>query len=262
MRADAVERAVRPRKGELAERLHAVRMEYGGGRMFFDEGCDGGKVVDRADFVVDVHNGDERRIFRQRRFQFLQIDRAVRVAADEGDLRVRRAFQRTHGFVYGGMLRRRGDHAPLAADGLERAKERHIVRLRPAGGKKNLVRSRAKRGGQPRAGRFDGALRLDGGRVRAGGIIELFGHRAVRRVRRFGQDARSRAVIQIDHLGSPKSVHLAGRFPHLGSIAHFFAPCAFFAPGGARRAQRRPGTRPGRNANRRFYRQAGNRSLR
>ena len=53
-------------KRQLAEPLHAVHMKDRVGRALSDEGLCGGKVVDRACFVVDLHERNECRIFRKR----------------------------------------------------------------------------------------------------------------------------------------------------------------------------------------------------
>ncbi|MPM37184.1 hypothetical protein SDC9_83790 [bioreactor metagenome] len=199
MRADAVEVARNARKGKLAERLHAVRMEHGIRRAFLQKGGDGGKVVDRADFVVDVHERNERGFIGQRLFQPGKIGRAILIAADQNDFGFRGAFQRAEGFVDGRMFDNACDDPARAPKGLERAENGHVVRLRAAGGKIHFVSSAAERLCQTRARAVDRSFGFHGGRIRAGGVIELFGHRQTRRFRRFRQNARGGAVVEVNH---------------------------------------------------------------
>ena len=103
-------------------------------RAALDQRGNCGKVVDRADFVIHMHDGDQRGVLRELFFQLGEIDRAVRVETHKHDFDFAIAFERAEHLVDRRMLSRGGEDALFPAQGLERAQNRHVVGLRAAGG--------------------------------------------------------------------------------------------------------------------------------
>ena len=125
MGADRVQiDALRQRKRDLAERLHAVAMEERLGVLLFDGGGEGGDIVDGARLVVDVDDGDEGSMFIDQPQQIFRVCGAVRIQAGIAHLDAA-ALQLFCRLIYGGMLARCGDKI-AAADGGE---DRLVVRL-------------------------------------------------------------------------------------------------------------------------------------
>jgi hypothetical protein len=71
---------------ERSDRLYGVRVEDGARVLLFDDADSFRDRLDRADFVVDLHNADERRTVADRILQLLKIDEALAVDSQIGDV--------------------------------------------------------------------------------------------------------------------------------------------------------------------------------
>jgi hypothetical protein len=70
---------------EQAGGLDGVGVEGGLGVLHLDDARGLGDRFDRADFVVDVHDADERRLGGYRVLQFSEIDEPLPIDAEVGD---------------------------------------------------------------------------------------------------------------------------------------------------------------------------------
>mmetsp|Transcript_10996 Transcript_10996/g.16409 ORF Transcript_10996/g.16409 Transcript_10996/m.16409 type:complete len:425 (+) Transcript_10996:543-1817(+) len=122
--------------------------------------------LDHADLVVRVHHGDERSLRRDRRLQRLQVHDAVGAHGQVGHLEallLQPAARVEHTLV----LRDCRDHVVLLR--LVEARhplDRHVVRLRRAGGEDDLLRVCADERGHLPAGGLHNVRRLPAVRVR------------------------------------------------------------------------------------------------
>ena len=104
--------------------------------------ADGGNLGDRkqhAGLIVGVHAGHDRRVGSDRLFQPVDVERAVALHRQIGDVKPAplEVVAKIH---VGGVLHRRGDHVLLARVHHQGTVDRRVVRFRAAAGEHHLLR--------------------------------------------------------------------------------------------------------------------------
>ena len=182
---------------EVRGRLHGVGVHQRARVARVDAAADLGDVVDRADLVVRVHHGDERRVVAHSRLDLGGVGPALGVDADDRQLGAL-ALELLGGVEHGVVLDGGGHEVAPPAGRAERAAQREAVRLRSARGEDNLARRRAQPGrdGRPRLiERLLGALRLD---VNRGGVVPAVLEPGPHRLDHGRVGRRGGGVVQVD----------------------------------------------------------------
>ena len=103
---------------------------------------DGGNILDHADFVVDVHDGNQNSLLGGCRFQFFQIEQAIVLWIQVSDLESL-AFELTTGIKHRLMLGfERDDVIAFLAIKVRGTLDSQVVRLGRAAGPDNFTRIR------------------------------------------------------------------------------------------------------------------------
>lgn len=149
---------------ELQKRLYRVGVQQRLGAVLAQEPRDLRDGKDAAGLVVHEHHGDERRILAQRVRDLLRGDIPLTVGREIGD-GIALLLQLTARLKHGAVLHGGGDDVLSDAAVLVGGKaDGPVVALRAAGGKIQLVRLAAERGGDDRTVRLQTLFR--GGAVR------------------------------------------------------------------------------------------------
>ncbi len=182
---------------DVAEGLHCVGVEDHA--VALADRADGLQRLDRADFVVRRHDGDEHGIRANCGLDRFRRNDAIRIDRQNGHLKAL-AFERLGAVQDGVMLNRRDNQVtPLFLVGAHRALERPVVALRAAAGEENLRARRTDHVG-------DLLARLLHRRVAGVGKAVCTGRVGIllRQIRHHGlkcpaAEPRCRGVIHIDH---------------------------------------------------------------
>ena len=150
--------------------LYRVRVEqdflFGTDLSDFPDGLDG------ADFVIGVHDGDQRR-FRGDGFpQLFRPDKTVFVYIQQRYPDVLLFFQQLQGVQYGVMLKFGGDHVvfSLLQSGHDSSADRLVIGFAAAGGEVDLPGIAVQQGSHPCSGVLQGGFGCLSGQVQTGGI--------------------------------------------------------------------------------------------
>jgi len=168
------------------------------------DAADLGHRLERAHFVVRVHDRDQHGALPDSRLHRAGVHQPVAAHRQPGDARaalLQTAADVQHRLVFNGA----GDYViALAGARFHHAFDRQVVRFGGAAGENNLLRRRANEAGNPRARFVHGLLRLPPELVIAAGrVAEL-----ARKIRQHGiQHARIEGgggmVVQVNHAADP-----------------------------------------------------------
>lgn len=211
---DCVEIDVLEIDGDFAGGLDAIGMEErAGGVRDFGHRFD---VLDGAELVVGVHDGDERGVGADGVPDSSGRDEAVRVGFDDGDVEI------AAGGEDGGVLNVRGDDVAVYAEDGE------VVRFGAAAGENDFLGRAVEEGGNLAAGAFEDLFGLLAGLMDTGGIPESIAEDGHERVDHGRCDGRRCVVIEIKAL-HPSILPMATRRPlvtlttDFGTSDHFVA---------------------------------------
>ena len=181
--------------GDFTVRLHTVAHKKTARIFFFYALCKRVDIVDRTRFIVDVHDGNERRLVVDERDQRFGVHRAVAPERREPNVAPRR-FQRFETFVYRGVFALVRDDVPA----LRRRENRRIIRLCSARGKhKRVSESVANKTQQGFARVFERNRNVVRARIARRGIIKAFFKIAFGAFQRRMKERRRRRMIEINH---------------------------------------------------------------
>ena len=193
-------------KRHFEKALHRVGMEQGVRTEPMRQLRHGLNGHDRARFVIHHHDAHKDRVRTQRRLQALHTDAPEGIRLQISHFKAA-LLQLLHRVQDGVMLHGGSDEVlPALAEAFGRGKNRPVVRLRAAGGKKHAVRLRAERlrdglpcvPQQPR--------RVDAEAVLRARVAPIGRQSFCDRLNRLRAGVGRSGVIQIDHT-APSGVH-------------------------------------------------------
>ena len=155
---------------EVAGGLDGVRVDSDARVALLDDADDIGDIVDRADHVVGVDDGDQRRLVVERGGEGLDIDEALAVDREVGDAEAL-LLQALGGVEDGVVLDLGGDDVVAAAAGaVGDGAQGEVIALGAAGGEEDLLGAGAQQLGDGAAGAVEGLARLTRLEINAGGV--------------------------------------------------------------------------------------------
>ena len=174
--------------------LHCVNVDDGATVLLLDGSGQTLDVVPGANLVVYHHAGDKDGVFVHMRQHFVEVEGAVRLGVDDGDIvaHLCQTFQR---FLDAGMLKAGHDDALAEVPGQSRAQQSEVVALAAAGGEVKLFRLAAQCPGDGGTGGIQRLLAPRAGCVEAGRVRPVFAHGFVNDVRHFRCDHRRGGVV-------------------------------------------------------------------
>ncbi|OGD30363.1 MAG: hypothetical protein A2Y56_09140 [Candidatus Aminicenantes bacterium RBG_13_63_10] len=155
-----------------------------------------GDGLDRAQFVVDMHNRDESRPGRHGVPQEIQVDDAVLVNGNEFDP-ITLVLSIPGRFQDGGVLDGGNDELPFFRKGVERALDGEIVRFRSRAGENDLRTHGSQHPGHFLPGFGDQLFDFAAEGVEGGGVAEAAAQEFRHDFRDFGVDGRRGVVVEI-----------------------------------------------------------------
>ena len=157
------------------------------------------------ELIVDEHDGDELRIIVHRIHNRLDVHSPAPVNRCEKD-GMPHVAKRTNRLLHARMLDGGRDNAPLFSAVLHHAEKGHVVALRPAGGKKDLLTAAAEHPRQNSARFLQKLIRLKAHHVQGGRVPILAGEDLIHLIGRLFAHACGCAVVQIS--GHPRTPYL------------------------------------------------------
>ena len=185
------------REGDLAEGLHRVGVQKGGGARLLQETGDGGNVGHGAGFVIDQHQRNEYSIGEKRLPHGFDGDGpgGIRLQPRDG---IAPGLQLIQGFADGVVLHGGTEDVPaLALHGLGTLEKGPVVALRAAGGEDQLLALAAQQRGHLRPALIQQLFGLPPLGVGGAGVAVALGHGPQGRLRRLRADPGGGGIVQI-----------------------------------------------------------------
>ena len=184
--------------GNLADGLHRVGVEVDVG--FRGDTANVRERLDGAEFVVGMHNGNERGFGANGLAQIVKINEAVAVYREIGDgdtlffesltgVEDRFVFDGGSDDVLGGAGR---------SGGVDHTEDCVIVRLGASTGEDNFLRASVQKSGDLFAGCFDGGASALAESVDGGGVAKISGEKGKHGVEDRGVDGSGGVMVEID----------------------------------------------------------------
>jgi len=184
--------------GQFAKSLHTVHVQHGA--RLVDDAGDFGDGLERAEFVIGVHDADQHGFGAQRAADVVGADDAAGRNGQAGDLHTLGA-QLLGGRDDGGVLDGAGDDVPARGGGGARhAENGEIVGLGAAAGEHDLRRAGVDHRGHLAAGGFQTLFRRLSEMVDAGRVTIHLSEAGHRRFQNFRIDRRGGVVIEVEML--------------------------------------------------------------